>query len=240
MEEIKEDRKSLGTDWVSKLKTSASKLGQYAKKAGEWGVDKYRELAEGEEDEAIGSILADDIKQNVTRAIHHQEGRDYDRKTPDYTEEDLRDILESGTPAELYKAIRRGQVIDANAIAISDKNKQKLVKHIADLKHDAELAKEMYDRFRDKESEMRRYYRTQHEVYADELRDEWHATEDMLEGTEREKELNEFKHLREMHKVDMQNKISEFVANLEYAKVMSQALGEVYDNQQKFVAKLIK
>lgn len=238
--ESKELKKEAGTDWWSKFKSGIGTAVKKGKEVAKTGSDKLKSYLSKEEDSQMGNIISKDIKNSMSSSIASHMGEDVDRQESDYSQEDIKQLVEAGTPAELTRAIRTGDVIDADAIEISDENAQELVQHIGDLKHDAEMAKEMYERFEDKHDEMRRYYREKYEAYSDEIHDEWDRLEPSLNDQDRKEMVNEYRHKENMKKIEMQNKVSEHKADVKYAHDVAKALDIIYNERKEFVKRLIQ
>lgn len=231
--DIKKGKKEAGEDFWSKTKSGIGSAISSLKGSYKKGKDVVKSISK-KEDEIMGNIIGSDIKEGMSSSIDKHIGEDVDRRQGDYTKEDLKQIKESGTPAELVRAVRTGDVIDADVVEISDENAQELAQHMADLRHDVEMSEEMIDRMKDKKGEMERYYREKYDIHHDELKDDWSQIEDTLGEEAREERLNEIKHKDEMYKIAMKNKMAEHKSEYEFAKDVNKALEEIYKNRKEF------
>ncbi len=231
---LKEGAKSA----VSKLKES-SESGVLAgiKEKAKSGYEKIKSHLTDKEDDKIAETVEPDLRESMQEAIQTQEGGEVDDLHPDYTEEQLRDLVENGTPRELYDAVKSGEIIDADGVEISDENQQELAQHLGNLKHDLELSEEYKDEAEREYEEMERYLKEKHDIKRDEINEEW---EDLSDDSQTDEKKNELEHELESYESDLKSQLAEYKAEYEKMKSVTNALEEVYDSRKEFVQNLIE
>lgn len=233
----KDDKPSSIKEFADKSKT---KVGKLAKKGGEMikgGYNKIKEHLSAKEDDELAEILEPDLRKSLGEAVQTNQWAKEDAENPDYTEEQLRDFIEKGTPKELLDAVRTGDVIDANGVQISDENQQELVQHVGDLKHDATLAKEYQKQTERELKEKQRYLKKKYKMKKDEINDKW---DNLPESSQTDNKHNEFKHELEDYENKLKAQLANYKAYNEMMEDISKGLEEVYKTRKDFVKKLIK
>ncbi len=223
---------------VSKLKES-SESGVLAgiKEKAKSGYEKIKSHLTDKEDDKIAETVEPDLRNSMQEAVQTDEFGETDSQFDDYSKEELKEFIENGTPRELLDAVKEGEIIDADAVSISDQNQQELAQHLGDLKHDLELAEQYKEETEREYEEMERYLKEKHDIRRDEINEEW---EDLSDDSQTDEKKNELEHELESYENDLKSQLSEYKAEYEKMKSVTNALEEVYDSRKEFVQNLIE
>jgi len=224
--ELKKKARKGDESLASKLKT---KVGKLASKTSD-KAKSVKDKLSAKEDEVMGEIIGDDIKKGLKDAVERNVGGNVDK-------EEAKKIIENGTPKELLEAIRKGDIIDAGAIHLSDENSRELGQHLGDLKHDLSLTEDKLRLLKDTKNEMERYAKKEYKNFKSQLKDEWNDIKTDLEDDERKEKANEYNHILEMKRIDLNRKVIEPEARYNYAKEKYEALKEIYENRKDFTSR---
>jgi len=220
---IKDKIKDLST----KFKTKAGQqAGNITNINDDISLEKTRNNMVQKDNRVVGETLKQGLRDSYGEAIPLKQ-KDSQKKT-----------LDDLSHRELLSLVKKGKIADSGAIVLSDDNRAKLERHYADLKYDANLAKDIAELYKKRLDIKRNYFIDIWKSASTEVDNKWKEIKDNLDGSERKEIKAELKHIKEMKRLELKTTISEAEADFEYAKTIYNGIKNIYQERKKLMKQI--